>query len=1253
MSIRKKLVGILAAVATIATMGIAAAPATAADGIGSDAGAQANVYQSLQYLQQLNTLRARTDRTPLTPAKIVAAKNADRNTNMYNTSNITTYGSDGKAVAAVKVNSDMTSWAQARAEEIAKRAVTNPDAPLSHDNMMVTGKPSWYSQTNLSQSTLYKGGTYWDGPEALAIGYPDMQGYEETHNPINSWYSELDYETKHPNASASDLANNRQGYGHYLTEVSNLADIAGFGIAKVTSGKWKGATVSVLEIGNSKGSQGKTQTVEEALKEYAPKVDYTVTFNSNGGSTVASQTVESGSKATKPADPTKAGFTFGGWYKDAALKTLYDFNTAVTANITLYAKWDPVTITSVAQPADISTPAGIDPTDKLPGTVEATYSDGSKKDVKVTWESIAPVKYAAPNAAGFTVNGTVEGSKVKATIKVIVTAAIPQSAAVTPATVRTVATHAPELPAKATVTYSDKTTKQAGVTWSSIDASKYAQPNADGFDVTGTVSVDGKTFTVTVKVVVTARGITSVAAPADQTVESGTEPTYPAKVTATYSDNETADVTVTWTKLTKAEYGKRDGGKFTVNGTVEGYSKGVSFAVTVKPATVKTVTPTATTAQTVANTVPDLSAIKANVAWSNGDSETATVTWPTLTADQFATVGATVPVEGTVTAGGKDYKVTVNVTVVAATVVSVTAPTGVVVTVDSGTKPDFTGVKATVKWSNNTTTTVDVAWDQPKESDYKNRNGGTFEVSGKVTVAGKEYPLTITYKVNPATAKSAAIKDGVTEVTTESGTAPALPDTAVVTWSNDETTENAINWAAIDKVQYSKREGGSFTVNGTVDASKLKTLTAATAATFTVSVKVVVKPATIKSVAKLDDVTTEVGVAPKLPATVKATWSNGDVTDAPITWEAIDAEQYAKRGSFDVNGTIADTTGKTTKVTVTVKVVAKIVSYENPKVTIESGQKLELPATVKVTWSDGETSDVKVTWNKIDPALYSKREGGVFTVEGTLEDGTKITATVTVKPATVKTVQKTVPLTTVLHVPAALPETVEVTWSNGETTREPVAWESVDAAKYDKAGTFDVAGKVTVAGKEYDVTATVTVKNVTVSYVEDGVDVKTTVGTAPQMPKTVKVHWSDGTVTDEPATWAEIPANLYAKVGSFSVLGTAVVAGKTYRIKANVAVNPKYTVEIDPNKKQELPRTGASIAIIVVVLVVLAAVGVGISVARKRHDSAAASGAAHSAGAAGGSDDANDSAADVEVTEGPDALADGFAAGDGNGASAQ
>jgi uncharacterized repeat protein (TIGR02543 family) len=70
------------------------------------------------------------------------------------------------------------------------------------------------------------------------------------------------------------------------------------------------------------------------------KEQVTVTFNSNGGSEVAAQTIDKGEKATKPANPTRDGYGFEGWYKEATFDTAWDFDTdTVDENITLYGKW--------------------------------------------------------------------------------------------------------------------------------------------------------------------------------------------------------------------------------------------------------------------------------------------------------------------------------------------------------------------------------------------------------------------------------------------------------------------------------------------------------------------------------------------------------------------------------------------------------------------------------------------------------------------------------------------------------------------------------------------------------------------------------------------------------------------------------------------------------------------------------------------------------------------------------------------------
>lgn len=64
-----------------------------------------------------------------------------------------------------------------------------------------------------------------------------------------------------------------------------------------------------------------------------------VKFDVQGGSPVNGQTPASGSTVTKPADPAREGYTFAGWYTDEACTEEYKFDTAVTADMTLYAKW--------------------------------------------------------------------------------------------------------------------------------------------------------------------------------------------------------------------------------------------------------------------------------------------------------------------------------------------------------------------------------------------------------------------------------------------------------------------------------------------------------------------------------------------------------------------------------------------------------------------------------------------------------------------------------------------------------------------------------------------------------------------------------------------------------------------------------------------------------------------------------------------------------------------------------------------------
>lgn len=99
-----------------------------------------------------------------------------------------------------------------------------------------------------------------------------------------------------------------------------------------TFDKWDvGAPGEEIEVGGD-------MTVKAVWKW----VNYTVTFEVNGGSLVPTQVIQHGQKATKPVDPTQEGYKFEGWFTDKEGKTAFDFETPITGNITLYAKWKEV-----------------------------------------------------------------------------------------------------------------------------------------------------------------------------------------------------------------------------------------------------------------------------------------------------------------------------------------------------------------------------------------------------------------------------------------------------------------------------------------------------------------------------------------------------------------------------------------------------------------------------------------------------------------------------------------------------------------------------------------------------------------------------------------------------------------------------------------------------------------------------------------------------------------------------------------------
>ncbi|MCQ2398941.1 MAG: leucine-rich repeat protein, partial [Clostridia bacterium] len=169
-------------------------------------------------------------------------------------------------------------------------------------------------------------------------------------------------------------------------------------------------------------------TLNRGGTEYKFYIDktYTVSFNTNNGSSVADQTVKFGDTAEAPADPIKDGFEFKGWYADSACTTPYNFTEIVTANTTVYAKWNIVvsvngdTIswgsagTGKSYSVKVTDPEGGEESRNVSTT---TYSYAfSTKDpgeylIEVTVDgatySLTYLNKGLAKATGFTVNGTV------------------------------------------------------------------------------------------------------------------------------------------------------------------------------------------------------------------------------------------------------------------------------------------------------------------------------------------------------------------------------------------------------------------------------------------------------------------------------------------------------------------------------------------------------------------------------------------------------------------------------------------------------------------------------------------------------------------------------------------------------------------------------------------------------------------------------------------------------------------------------
>lgn len=321
---------------------------------------------------------------------------------------------------------------------------------------------------------------------------------------------------------------------------------------------------------------------------------------------------------------------------------------------------------------------------------------------------------------------------------------------------------------------------------------------------------------------------------------------------------------------------------------------------------------------------------------------------------------------------------------------------------------------------------------------------------------------------------------------------------------------------------------------------------------------------------------TAAGIAPAVPSNMSVDYSNGQSHTCPVEWNEISADQYQKEGTFVVEGHLKNYPSMLAHCTVTVRAV-KSVQTELTCTTL-TGEAPSLPYSAAVTFDNGATEQIPVSWDSFDASLYSKV--GSFTVKGKLNgfDYREVTCTVTVKdPKDVldlnslrfeRVVGDISPLSTYVYFP--------VTQSNNTTYTQgyQVNWDNADVSQFQKAGTYTVTGTLVTynessAANGLKVTAQVEVKEV--ASIDALAPVNTPVGVRPTtgggLPYSVEVAFTDGTKKQCNIAWDPILDTQVASEGSFKLSGslsywtntsssssTQVELGDSNRVTAAISV---------------------------------------------------------------------------------------------------
>lgn len=341
-----------------------------------------------------------------------------------------------------------------------------------------------------------------------------------------------------------------------------------------------------------------------------------------------------------------------------------------------------------------------------------------------------------------------------------------------------------------------------------------------------------------------------------------------------------------------------------------------------------------------------------------------------------------------------------------------------------------------------------------------------------------------------------------------------------------------------------------------------------------------------------------------LPQTVTATYESGTTKQENVIWKLNGADAPATlaqlpAGSYEFEGTVDGTT-QTVKQRVVVEAVTADPAVVDPaavnapdvtETSNESGITVESidanpilekyvgadyygqiqSSSVKVKLSDGTETSAYVDWDeKSQTAFDTAAEESEVPITGQITGVSVNNNWITLaEPYEVSGVLKVyVPRSTsngswvwtAAGIAPALPSSISVNYSNGQSYTCPVEWNEISADQYQKEGTFVVEGHL----KSYpSMLAQCTVAVRSVKSVQTELTCTTLTGEVPSLPYSASVVFDSGATEQIPVSWDSFDASLYSKVGSFTVKGK--LNGFDYReVTCTVTVkDPKDVLDLN------------------------------------------------------------------------------------------